>query len=65
MFAYMESLVDLGVFDEIIVGFLPIGHTHEDINQSFSTTSARLRSTDAITLDDLHAGLCKCYNNTT
>ncbi len=51
--SYLESLVALGVFKSIEVGFLPKGHTHEDIDQCFSQTSGRLTSHDAITLADL------------
>lgn len=65
LFSYVESLVQLEVFDDIIVGFLPVGHTHEDIDQSFSVTSARLKSKDIITLSGMQAELRKAYNNTT
>lgn len=65
VFAYLESLVEVGLFNEVLVGFLPVGHTHEDIDQSFSTTSTRLRTAQAITLSDLHAELRQCYNNRT
>ena len=51
------------MFDRIEAGFLPIGHTHEDIDQLFSRTSERLRSSDCITLDDLHTELGKVYNS--
>ena len=55
--SYMESLVAWNVFERVEVAFLPVGHTHEDIDQQFSCTSRRLRSTDAITLNDLHEQL--------
>ncbi len=53
--AYMEYLVASSVFQSVEVGFLPIGHTHEDIDQSFSQTSGQLSRTNAITLSDLHS----------
>ena len=28
MFSYLASLVEVGIFEEIIVNFLPVGHTH-------------------------------------
>ena len=28
MFAFLASLVEAGVFEKIIVNFLPVGHTH-------------------------------------
>ncbi len=29
MFTFLASLLDAGIFKEIIVNFLPVGHTHE------------------------------------
>ena len=65
LFAYIESLIRWNLFDEILVSFLPVGHTHEDIDQTFSRTSDRLRCNDAITLEDLHGELRTVYNNQT
>ena len=61
MFSYLESLVCYGVFTEVYASFLPIGHTHSDIDQLFSRTATRLRSRPAVTLTDLHKELEKCY----
>jgi len=33
--AYLGQLVRDGVFKDIYVSFLPVGHTHEDIDQMF------------------------------
>ena len=65
LFSYLESLIRWKLFDEIVVGFLPVGHTHEDIDQTFSRTSERLRCNDAITLSDLHGELRNVYNDRT
>ena len=43
-------------------GFLPIGHTHSDIDQCFPRTADRLRHNNAITLTDLHLQLDTVYN---
>jgi hypothetical protein len=40
---YLARLVRDGVFDEVIVSFLPVGHTHEDIDQLFSRIAVYLR----------------------
>lgn len=37
---YLEALICLGVFNEIGVWFLPVGHTHSDIHPTFRTTSS-------------------------
>lgn len=63
--SYLECLLRWKVFDEIEVGFLPVGHTHEDIDQAFSRTSDRLRCNDAVTLNDLHSELRTVYNDQT
>lgn len=65
LLSYLESLVALKVFDVVEVGFLPIGHTHEDIDQTFSSTSSRLRVNDAVTLNDLHFQLSQTHGKTT
>lgn len=65
LMAYIEFLVHKKAFDTVEVGFLPVGHTHTDIDQAFSTTSRRLRTHDAITLSDMHGQLSKCYNDRT
>jgi len=62
MFCYMESLVAWGVFTDVFVSFLPIGHTHADIDQTFSCTSRRLRTNDATTMGDLIEQLRKSYS---
>ena len=41
MFAYLSMLVELKVFDEILVNFLIVGHTHTSIDQYFSVLSSR------------------------
>lgn len=60
-FAYFQCLVHLGVFKTIQISFLPIGHTHADIDQSFSSIGAHLSINDAYTLFDMICELSKCY----
>lgn len=43
MYGLMAALVGLGVFDEVHVNFLIVGHTHEDIDQMFSVVSKHLK----------------------
>lgn len=63
--SYFDALIRWGVFDEIQAAFLPVGHTHCDIDQAFSSTSNRLKTHDAITLQDLQIQLRSCYNENT
>ena len=46
--AFCNFLVDQGVFEEVEVGYLPVGHTHEDIDQAFSVLSRHLRNRDCL-----------------
>ena len=41
--AYLQSLVDCGVFEEITVHFFQVGHTHCDIDQLFSRIAIYLK----------------------
>ena len=45
--AFLEVLVAAGLFERAYMCFLPVGHTHEDIDQLFSRISIRLRKNDA------------------
>lgn len=58
---YLESLVLWGVFEEVYASFLPVGHTHIDIDQVFSRTATRLHAKSAITLHELHTELSLSY----
>ena len=62
LMGYLEMLVATSVFSCVEAGFLPVGHTHEDIDQVFSRTASKLRVTNAITLDDMHQVLRSTYN---
>lgn len=59
--SYFQSLVHLGVFNMVQISFLPIGHTHADIDQTFSSISKHLTINDAITLPEMLEELEKCY----
>lgn len=60
--AYFEMLVALGVFETVEISFLPVGHTHTDIDQAFSAVSRRLRFVDSVTMADLISELKRCYS---
>lgn len=53
MFALCASLVGLGIFQEVQLCFLIVGHTHEDIDQRFSIISNTLKRTDIDSLQEL------------
>jgi hypothetical protein len=55
--AWLQTLVDTGVFDTIYVSFLPVGHTHEDIDQRFSIVSRALRRESILSVQQLEVFL--------
>ena len=59
--AYLAWLVKTGVIREAYMNFLPVGHTHEDIDQYFSRVSVWCRHHDAPTVSALHTGLRRCF----
>ena len=53
LFAYLSLLVARGVFKTVQLGFLMVGHTHEDIDAMFSRFSEKLRVAQTYTLPHL------------
>ena len=53
LFAYLSLLVARGVFKTIQLGFVMVGHTHEDIDAMFSIFSQKLRVGQNFTLPHL------------
>lgn len=45
---YCAFLVQCGLFKSVRVSFLPVGHTHEDIDRVFSRVHHRLRQVDML-----------------
>jgi hypothetical protein len=62
LMSYLAWLVETGVFKRIIVSFLPVGHTHEDIDQLFSRIAVCLRRTDARSRMELGGVITRAYH---
>ena len=58
---YLEMLVARGVFIEVHFSSLEVGHTHTDVDQSFSCVHRRLDNHTAISLSEFHDQIRKCY----
>lgn len=58
---YLEMLVARGVFVEVQMSSLEVGHTHTDVDQAFSCVHRRLDCHAAFSLDQLHRQLKKCF----
>jgi hypothetical protein len=56
LMAFLALLVEYGVFERVLLSFLPVGHTHEDIDQFFSCIARVLRRYNALS----RHGLEKC-----
>jgi hypothetical protein len=61
MIGFLGYLIQQGVFKSIVLSFLPVGHTHEDIDQVFSRLSVYLACHDAITMEELHEAIRGSY----
>lgn len=55
--AFCDYLVHVGLFRRITVNFLPVGHTHEDIDRIFSRVSVHLKHRTTATVKDLHEAI--------
>ena len=58
VFGYMQFLVECGLFETVEVNFLPVGHTHTDIDQLFSRISIHMYGRACLGFDML-LDMCK------
>ena len=63
VFAFCSLLVHKGIFREIYVNFLIVGHTHEDIDALFGRWSNKLRTNDYPTLPRLMKSFMDCESH--
>ena len=61
--AFCNFLIDQGIFEQVEVGFLPVGHTHEDIDQGFSVLSRHLRKVDCLSFSSFVKEDRAAFNN--
>eukprot|EP00731_Ephydatia_muelleri_P004385 Em0002g561a len=50
--SFLSLLVQLEVFEEVELGFLMVGHTHEDIDALFGNIGKWLKNNNALTVPD-------------
>ena len=60
VFAFCSLLVFRGIFHEIYINFLIVGHTHEDIDALFGRWSTKLKTNDYPTLPRLMKSFMDC-----
>jgi len=51
--AYLSWLVQRRIFQQVFISFLPVGHTHEDIDQVWSRTSIKMRGNNVCCEEEL------------
>ena len=56
-------MVAAGTFEVVEIGFLPVGHTHEDIDQSFSVLSRHLKKNQAMSFSSYRREVTAAYQN--
>ncbi|KAH7365155.1 hypothetical protein KP509_18G011500 [Ceratopteris richardii] len=61
VFGYLSMLVEKQVFQKVKVNFLLVGHTHDHIDQMFSTFSNKLARNNAFTLPILSELISEAY----
>jgi hypothetical protein len=61
MLGWLGYLVLIGRFRTIVLSFLPVGHTHEDIDQIFSRLSVYLSCHNALNTAQLHEAIRQSY----
>ena len=63
--AYLAWLVATGVFETVTERFLPVGHTHEDIDAYFGILRRHIwtKGETIWTIDQLHAVVHECFHS--
>ena len=64
LLGFAGYLVLRKILKSVKISFLPVGHTHEKIDQMFSRLAVYLRSHNLLSMDDLLSALEKCYQPT-
>ena len=62
-FAFFGYLVKLKVFHQVILTFLPVGHTHSKIDQCHSVTAMKLGREDLVTLSQMIAHVRELFTS--
>ncbi|XP_070548740.1 uncharacterized protein [Ptychodera flava] len=61
LLSFASLLVEYDMFEEVMINFLPVGHTHEDVDQMFSRVSTALRKANSFTLPELMHNIHESY----
>ena len=62
LFGFLAWLESAGIFRDIEVAFLPVGHTHSDIDQFFSRIAVYLRTHDCLCREEFAECIRRSFN---
>ena len=62
--ALNHLLVETNIFKKVKLSFLPVGHTHDDVDQFFSKINAVLLRRNILTIADLHTAVTDSFHPT-
>ena len=63
LLGYCGMLLAEGLFEEVEVNFLPVGHTHQEIDQTFCLVSKKLKEHGALSIPDLMTVTAGAWTN--
>jgi len=62
VFVFLALLVKYNIFTEVEIGFMLVGHTHCDVDATFSIFSRKLNQEDAFTMEELFSVVVDSHN---
>ena len=63
LYAVCQLLRDFGIFKVVKLSFLPVGHTHEDIDACFGGLARQLKCTDCYTMQEVFDAWKRGWNS--
>jgi len=64
VFAHCNLLVKKKIFKVVRIFFLPVGHTHEDVDRWFGALSRELNRSHALTIEEFEVSGSPFFNKT-
>ena len=65
MIAFCAWLVEMGLFKVLVLSFLPVGHTHTNVDVPFGLVKSYIASHNILSMDDFFDALPKMLKKTT
>lgn len=65
MIAFCAWLVEMGLFKLLVLSFLPVGHTHTNVDVPFGLVKSYIANHNILSMDDFFDALPKMLKKTT